>query len=730
MVKNHLAMISVWVFSSLFIGGYIGKAYGISYLFLGPEYLNEESFWSFFMVGLALAGFITSFHITSYILDAYRYSFLGGVRKPFLSFSINNSLIPIAFVVYYGYKIIEHQLEYENADWALIVTKLSGLGLGLLTMFSAVSLYFSLSNQRMLLRFSNRLDKKLKRGRLQRVNVMERLNQVKKEKIILTSYISLSGKLRPIEGYQQHDKSLILKVFDQTQLNAVFIQFASLGTLFLLGWFRDIPVFQLPAAASAFLLLSVVLMFMGAVAYWFKEWAVTVGFLTLLGIVQYFPNETANNPYHQAFGIRYDTTATYSVGHLEDLSSPSNFHEDTLHTAKILGRWKEKVQGKGSKKPKMVFICSSGGGLLASLWALRSLQYLDSATQGGLIKHTGLMTGSSGGMIGNAYFRELYLRQQSDSSINLYDAQYTRKIALDKLTPTIFSLVAADLMFRFQKFKVGGKEHYRDRGYSLERQFLLDTDSVLDKPLEAYRKPEEQALIPMMIISPTIVNDGRKLYISPQPISYMNLGQPDLKPNREMKVRGVEFRRLFAQHHADSLRFMTALRMNATFPYITPNVVLPSNPPISVMDAGLADNFGVSDAIHFMYVFREWIDKHTSGVVLLSLRVIPKERAWLDKGDQGSVSQIFAPISGVVGNLFSLQDMANESDIEYIEEILEVPLEQINFEYLNESNVQELEEASLSWRLTRKEQQGILQAVHSPYNQRSLERLQQLLKED
>ncbi|MBL0256918.1 MAG: hypothetical protein IPQ03_05040 [Bacteroidetes bacterium] len=48
-----------------------------------------------------------------------------------------------------------------------------------------------------------------------------------------------------------------------------------------------------------------------------------------------------------------------------------------------------------------------------------------------------------------------------------------------------------------------------------------NTGAVLAKRLSAYRQPEANALIPMMVFSPTIVNDGRRLMISPQPISYL-----------------------------------------------------------------------------------------------------------------------------------------------------------------------------------------------------------------
>ncbi|WP_373397322.1 hypothetical protein V8V91_22580 [Algoriphagus halophilus] len=60
--------------------------------------------------------------------------------------------------------------------------------------------------------------------------------------------------------------------------------------------------------------------------------------------------------------------------------------------------------------------------------------------------------------------------------------------------------------------------------------------------------------------------------------------------------------------------------MSATFPFITPNVQLPSIPEMETMDTGLSDNFGVQDALRFIYVFQKWISENTSGVVLITIR--------------------------------------------------------------------------------------------------------------
>jgi hypothetical protein len=60
--------------------------------------------------------------------------------------------------------------------------------------------------------------------------------------------------------------------------------------------------------------------------------------------------------------------------------------------------------------------------------------------------------------------------------------------------------------------------------------------------------------------------------------------------------------------------------MNATFPYVLPNVWLPSSPVIDVMDSGFRDNFGQETSTRFLQIFREWIQKNTSAVVVIQIR--------------------------------------------------------------------------------------------------------------
>jgi hypothetical protein len=301
-------------------------------------------------------------------------------------------------------------------------------------------------------------------------------------------------------------------------------------------------------------------------------------------------------------------------------------------------------------------------------------------------------------------------------------------------------MVVNDLLFKFGRFTYNGHRYVKDRGYAFEQQLNGNTKGVLDKPLIAYREPERLARIPMLLLAPTIVNDGRKLYISPQPLSYMSAPLPILGSTEGQKIKGVEFRRFFAAQDADSLRFLSALRMNATFPYITPNVSLPSTPAMEIMDAGLSDNFGVSDAVRFLYVFRHWIGENTSGVILLSIRDTPKEHFIEKNAEQSLWDKVATPVGGLYRNWSHLQDIQNDNSVQYAGRWLAVPLLQADLTYdaaapvadtdtAETPNGRRGQRASLSWRLTEREKAGIRQAIHNDPNQATIRQLQAWLEQ-
>lgn len=259
----------------------------------------------------------------------------------------------------------------------------------------------------------------------------------------------------------------------------------------------------------------------------------------------------------------------------------------------------------------------------------------------------------------------------------------------------------------------------------------------MDKPLTDYKLPEYNSQIPMMIMAPTIINDGRKLYISPHNVSYMTNSKEDTYENA--KINGVEFLRFFEDQGSENLRFLSGLRMNATFPYITPNITLPSAPPVEIMDAGITDNFGISDAVRFLFTFQDWINENTSEIVILSIRDSEKDQKVQIESSLSLFDKFTQPISSIYQNFESLQDITNDNKLEYAQGWYEGKITRIDIQYLPESaNKQRLSNmdslrlindarASLSWRLTSREKNNIIHNITLPKNQQQLQKLRELL---
>ena len=734
-LKRNQVLLLCWVVLFMMATGSFGKYLGIPYLFLDPEYLNKVNFTSFFIIGLVIAGFTVAFHITCYISDGHRFTFVGTLARPFTKFSVNNSLIPLIFLVTYVTEIIAFQLNNEYSSPALVAWDVAGFLSGFLIMTLVFFSYFMLTNKDIFKYVVCQIDEKLKQNvQVTRASAMKKLDIARKKQIRVDYYID-GFRIKKVEDHNFYDRATIVQVFDQNHFNLVAVEVLIFAVVLVLGIFKDNAVFQLPAAASFIIFLTIFVMLAGAFSYWFGGWSITTAIVIFL-IINHLAGRDFFEKRYFAFGLDYDIpAATYSIDRLVELNDTTTIQEDRQNAINLLNNWRNKFSKE--EKPKMVFIAASGGGKRAALWALTALQAADSLTQGRLMENSILMTGASGGLIGATYFRELTLQKIQGEPVNLYAPSHLWRMATDNLNPLIFSLLANDLFVGFTKYEYSGELYQRDRSYTFEEQLNHNTGGLLDKPLSAYTEPEQKGIIPMVIMSPTVVTDGRKLFISAQPAAFMNSDLLDFPEYRNAKMSGVDFQRLFENHGGHNLRFLSALRMCATFPYITPNTTLPTEPSIHIMDAGISDNFGLSDAVRFMYAFREWIETNTSGVIFLSIRDSPKLADIQEKGGESIIDDVSQPISSVYNNFENFQDISNDNLISYASSWFDGPIDRVDLEYQAsifartmsrmDSIRQFSARASLSWRLTTREKQGIINNINTLSNQTELEKLRTLL---
>ena len=732
-LQKNLSLLLIWGVLLGFVLQQFGVVLGIPYLFLDPEYLHEVSWLSFFLMGLGLAVFTMAFHMTTYIMDGWRFSFLAVVHRPFIHYCFNNSLVPLFFYLLYTVQFVSFQLDNDlGSNWEVVRIYL-GFVLGSILAYTILFGYLSLTNKGFFNLFSETIDK-----RLRKVSRSHRLKKGEADPFNLEGpmvqvYLNLKLRWEQVRpDISRFEKAKLLRVFHQNHWNLFLIQVFLVALVLFLGLFNEQEILQFPAAMSALLLLSILVMAVGALTFWFRSWAAVTVLVLLLG-ANYFSTIPWLTKPHQAYGMDYSPApAHYNLSRMDVLTHPDTLKKDKQEVLQILDRWRTKFPE--TSKPKLVLIAASGGGQRAALWTLKVLQELHKTTSGELTQHSFLYTGASGGVLGEAFFRELYLRSLSDSKLDLADPKYLQQLAADNLNPILFSLLVNDLLFPTQKLEYKGKIYAKDRGFAFEEQLNKNTKGILDKSLADYKDPERLGQIPLLPLTTLITNDGRKLVISPHSFSFFGSAGLPGTHHKELK-QSIDFMRFFAAHDPGNLRFLTALRMSATFPFVTPNVELPSTPVMKTMDTGLSDNFGIQDALRFLYVFQEWIGANTSGVVLVTIRDSEKSPEISSSSSTKIFEKIGSPLKSIYGNWDKMQTIHNEVLFNYMAASMPFGVEKIEFEYApgklpakGFETLGSMQRASLNWRLTAKEKRSILANIQTQSNQAALARAKQLFQ--
>ncbi|HCQ28701.1 MAG TPA: hypothetical protein DIU39_00335 [Flavobacteriales bacterium] len=731
-LKKNQFLLMFWFLYFLIITRSIAVKYGIPYLFIAPEYLGKTGFWSYFIMGFSLGGFTMAFHISSYIMNSHRFPFIATLKNPFFRYTVNNSIIPFAFILVYIYEVVMYYYNTPEFNiWQIlkyIAAFIIGFNVFILIAFS----YFITRNKNLFGLFN--LAPASEEESIEPVSMTLHKKThwydffKRERKWYVRSYFDLPFKIKLARKVSHYDKDMLVKVFKQNHLNASLFELAIVVSLILLGLFRDYPFVQIPAAASLTLLFTMFIMLNSAFHSWLRGWTVTV-FIVVVLIINYLSQFPQFNYANKIYGLNYnEVPQKYSNDIIEKIKSDTlSYAEDWLQTLEILEKWKSKNTSATGEKPKMVMLNVSGGGSRSALWVMRVLQMADSLTNGNFMPCTQLISGSSGGMIGAAYYRELYRKKQMGEPVDLNSREYLDNIAKDLLNPITFSIATNDFFIRLKKFTFKNQVYTRDRGYEFERQLSVNLQAFDTTTLGFYKPYEKKAIIPMMVFSPTILNDGRRLLLSSVGVSYLMNNFPKTNVKNKPTLESIEARKLFVNQNIDDLKFTSVIRMSATFPYIMPTPELPTQPILNIVDAGMRDNYGYLISHQFIMVFKNWLNKNTSGIIIVQIR--DKEKIRKIKEDvrlKKILESISTPIGSVYENLFRIQDYSQDELIQSLSYWYEGNVDILNFELSFDEN----QPISLSWHLTPKERQQIITGVDLPQNKRAFERLKKLFEKN
>lgn len=738
--KNHLLLLS-WLVLFGYVTGNIGVKYGVPYLFLFPEYFGRVSPWSHALTGFAFGGFVTAYNLFSYTLHAYRFPFIATIARPFLKFCVNNGTIPVLFTLTWLWCAARFQYTVELVPAVDVALNLFGLLGGMLLFLALAQFYFFRTNTD-ITKLTGRAAEEYRPEHEAPADIIAPMvtPEVRQEQRKATRWLRreqrtkkwhvetyLTGRLRVklARSSSHYDRELLRSVLWQNHINGSIFEILVVITFIALGAFAGNALFEIPAGASAFLLFTTALLVLAALFSWLKGWTVTLILLLLVGLNVLSHSSDAFLYDNQAMGMDYHgPQAEYSRAHIARLALDEvAIAKDLRQDRERLLRWKQQQTAFGEgERPLMVIVNTSGGGLRAMLWTLRSMQAIDSLMGGTLMQRTTLITGSSGGLIGATYYRQLFAASLVNDTIAPQAEHWRDDMSGDMLNSIAFSFVTNDMFLRYRRVSDGDRLYTRDRGSAFEQRLNEMTHGLLDTRLDDQAPAEASGSLPLLVVGPAVVNDGRRLLIAASPIAHLAAIRPHADLNGEPQPESIEFRKLFAHQDAGRIKLTTALRMTSTFPYITPMVSLPSEPAMRVMDSGIRDNYGYRTTLQYLLAHREWIAANTRGVLIVQVRdkqrdleVAPSSRSlW---------SRVVDPVGSVYGNFVKAQDQDYDLMLRLASADAGYPLHLIDLQLRHD----ESDEISLSWHLTALEKRHVLNTIRSAENQRALGMIARLM---
>jgi hypothetical protein len=716
--KFQVLLIFWYVIGSTINSGFM-ENYGADALFFSPEYLGNVNALSAAIVGVAMGIFVMSWNITTFILHSKRFRFLATSAQPFLKYCINNALLPLFFLAFYFFKLYGFDRHRELMSIGEVLVIIAGILSGFIGILAFSFAYFFGAEKTIQRTIATIIDA----DQQYNYDPVAHRDVWENPGLKVGHYLGRGFRFRKIRNVSHYNEGFLDTVFKRHHFSGIISIALAFIFLMIVGYFMDSPVFQVPAAASILIFFAVMTAVIGALSYFLQSWSLPAFIVLILIVDVLYKNEVIDSR-NKAYGINYinrDDRPDYNKRALQKLCMPEKIAADKANMLQVLENWKKKQPGE---KPVMVFINVSGGGLRSGTFVMNTLQRLDSALNGRLMQHTMMISGASGGMLAATYYRELYRQKQKDSTINIYSPVFSDNMATDLLNPLFSSLVSRDVFAPAQKFSTGGYTYVKDRGYAFEQKLNSNSDYLLSHQLKDYIEAEKSAAIPLMIYNSTITRDGRRMMIATQPVSFMMkplfaagdaLASPD----------AVDFTAMFARLNPFNLRLLSALRMNATFPYILPNVWLPSNPVIDVMDAGLRDNFGQETTLRFIEHFKDWLKENTGGIIILQLRDRMTDN-WQEPLGTGSVTDLLVkPGTMLQHNWYKLQDYAENDQYSYLLADMGPALQRIMFMYVPNADQKR---AALNFHLTAREKRDVKESFNNEYNQASLKKIQALLQ--
>jgi hypothetical protein len=372
---------------------------------------------------------------------------------------------------------------------------------------------------------------------------------------------------------------------------------------------------------------------------------------------------------------------------------------------------KARLELQPGKGKTVVVVCASGGGIQAAGWTTQVLAGLQDRYGPEFTRAVCLVSSVSGGSVGTLHYLDHFDRKEGCPPADELDQLVNDSVA-ESLDATGWGLAGPDFL------RVIGLpwlvDRMTDRGWAIEQAWKANMKHP-EASYQSWRRYISDGEIPVPVFNSTMVETGDRLLLAPLPM----IGVDGL-----LSSETVDFFSLYPKHDIEAV---TAARLSATFPYVTPvcRPNLPDEVPFAgrhIADGGYFDNFGV-------FTGSEWLEKvaladledtGVERVLFLEINAFPEGEP--DDGktpENGWLQSIAGPLLAILNVRTSTQVARNTVDVRRMVERWrgKVDIEPVTLRFqLDEHGLAEFlgsggeYEPPLSWKLTEPQKEAIRRA--------------------
>ena len=346
------------------------------------------------------------------------------------------------------------------------------------------------------------------------------------------------------------------------------------------------------------------------------------------------------------------------------------------------------------QSPGVIVISAEGGGILSSAWTNQVLtgilEKLNPAEQIQFLSSVRLLSGVSGGSTGLMYFQTLCGRSTPSSEADL-QAVRNAATADDALGWVGYGIVYYDLLrplWPYWAYSV------RDRGETLERAWKTDLAKLLNgaklPTMRDLSAGVEAGTRPLLMLNATIADSGRPIAIT----NFVLPPDPDIASFYQLYFKTFD------------IDLTTAVRMSATFPYVSPiarPIVggKPVSPNLGLSDGGYSDNFGVAPAYLALTGATDKFKNIAKPVLWIQIHA---SKDYGGGGNYDKLEKIASTGVGPIWTLYGVRSTGQRARLRRLNELVSIQMKDklkiVFFEYSSD-------DSPLSWILSTEQKDQI-----------------------